>query len=133
MYKTGCRHSELLPCLWQSISESEFLLSCKKHSEERIIQKTILSNEEIDIIENKKNSSICLDRSTLSRAFNYLTYPYRFFIADSQLILHSFRHNYIKNLISQGLSIADVKAEIGHKQTKNTLSYVESIIKTIII
>lgn len=133
MYLTGCRHGEIDPRRWEVDGDDAFLLHCLKHSEVRRVLRSELTPELCGLIEARDVRRFVLSRSTLTRAFNRLSFPYRLRSLDCYIFLHAFRFNRIKLKYAELGSVQAVQEWIGHKEIKNTRLYIEKTVNILTI
>lgn len=131
MYLTGCRHGEIDPRLWETDGADAFLLHCLKHSEVRRVLRSELTPELCGFLESRDLTRFVLSRSTLTRAFNRLTFPYRLRSFDCYIFLHAFRFNRIKAKYVELGSVEAVRQWVGHVEIKNTRMYIEKNVNII--
>ncbi len=130
LYRTGLRISELLEInRIQLLSSEKILITTQKKSNNRIIDKkqfneifieSFISNQLHFLLRNYKYYSLNFN------LYNPLNHNLR--TRNKQISTHLFRHNYIKKRFQSGLSVSEISNEIGEKENKNTLKYINSII-----
>lgn len=124
MYCTGCRHEEINPKYWRIVDSEHYELDCRKHSEKRIIRRSTIPIEICEAIDSGNSDYFSLSRSTLTRAFMRLSFPYRVMYRSDNVFLHSFRYNFLKKLYVENGNFESCRLEIGHKNITNTMIYI---------
>ena len=129
LYELGIRHVELNPNRISILPDNSILVISAKKSEQRIIQSNTVSIPTYELIKRLSISDIIESRTTLSNYFNALSFPYRITSDNHELVLHSFRHRFIKKQMAIFNNANVVQSMIGHKSITNTLVYINSVIK----
>lgn len=124
MYLTGCRHEETQAKYWSVVSSELLLLSPSKHGKPRFFSRIDLGDELFFVILNGELDRFYVSRSTLSRAFLMLAYPYRISRGTDSTFLHVFRYAYVFRQVKQGFSEVAIKNKMGHNDIKSTLVYI---------
>ena len=128
LYETGIRHSELRRenIIW--LPDNSFRVLSKKKSENRVILSDSLSQECYFLLSNFQNKDVITSRSVLYEYFLGISFPYRILKSNNQVVLHSFRYNYIKKLYATLQDYQLVQSIIGHRDISHTIMYVNSIL-----
>lgn len=123
MYVTGCRHEETQRKYWSVVGSDVVLLTPVKHGKARLFCRSVLGDELFFIIINNELDEYHVARSTLTRAFMLLSFPYRVYRITEMALLHSFRYAYVFRLMESGLSEMEIQIKMGHSDLKNTQIY----------
>lgn len=128
LYETGIRHSELRRENLILLPDNSFKVISKKKSENRIIFSDSLSQECYNLLCNFTNNDVITSRSVLYDYFLGISYPWRVVKNNNQVVLHSFRYNYIKKLYALYNNYELVQSIIGHKELSHTIMYINSLL-----
>ena len=129
MYRTGCRYIEAAELKnWLYYDYDTVKLFTSKAGEIRIFKTSELPEPFMNMIKHNEERTATHSYRTIVRDF-YAASPYRIlYTGNKPIALHAFRHNYVKRLIFQGCSPAEIQYKMGHKDISNTLKYINSII-----
>lgn len=128
LYETGIRHSELKRENLILLPDNSFKVISKKRSENRIILSDSISQECYNLLCNFSNRDVITSRSVLYDYFLGISFPYRIIKNGNQVVLHSFRYNYIKKLYQLYGDYNLVQSIIGHKDLSHTIMYINSVL-----
>jgi site-specific recombinase XerD len=129
LYHTGLRVAELHEFhRWQLFSPSQAIVRLSKGETARIIDLSLLPVEVKDYLECGDtlpwNYSIRQYRVAMQRCL-----PFSYYISgDKVLQFHLFRHNYVRKLISNGMSELEVVQHIGWLSIDSYVHYRDRVI-----
>lgn len=131
LYETGIRHSELNRESLVILPDQTIKVISKKKSENRIIDPLTLSDKCLNLLYSFTNNDVILSRSVLYDYFLRSCYPYRIVKSGNQVVLHSFRYNFIKKLYTLYNDYVIVQSIIGHKDLSHTIMYINSTLQVL--
>ena len=130
MCKLGLRVSELNRSRWQFIGSTHLVLDTSKNSDVRLFEINNVPSFFIQYLQDSQSRDIMISRSGLySVLCKCITEPLPIF-TEKSTALHIFRYAYIQSLVQSGLSVEEIRQELGHKDMKNTnlyLSHLQSV------
>jgi len=128
LYNTGLRVNELLEYSRVEIIDTEIVqVATQKFSDPRLIEISELNPIYFAHLASDTLKSILRSYSYYSNKFVLFNslFP-RLAIKDKRVTTHLFRHNYVKKLHDNGLSILEISKIIGEREEKNTMGYIYS-------
>jgi site-specific recombinase XerD len=128
LYNTGLRVNELLEYSRIEIIDTNTVqVTTQKFSNPRLIQISDLNPIYFAHLAADTLNSILRSYSYYSNKFVLFNslFP-RLSIKDKRVTTHLFRHNYVKKLHDNGLTIPEISSIIGEKEDKNTIGYIYS-------
>jgi hypothetical protein len=123
LYLTGCRHEETQQKYWSVVSSDVVLLTPAKHGKARLFSRSMLGDKLFFFIVSSELDRYHVARSTLTRAFLLLSFPYRIYRVTEMTLLHSFRYAYVFRMMELGFTELEIQKEMGHNDLKNTKLY----------
>ncbi len=128
LYNTGLRVNELLEYSRVEIIDTETVqVTTQKFSNPRLIEISDINPIFFAHLAADTLKSILRSYSYYSNKFVLFNslFP-RLTIKDKRITTHLFRHNYVKKLHDNGLSIPEISKVIGEREEKNTMGYIFS-------
>jgi len=132
LYNTGLRVNELLEYSRVEIIDTETVqVITQKFSNPRLIEITEINPIYFAHLAADTLKSIIRSYSYYSNKFVLFNslFP-RLAIKDKRITTHLFRHNYVKRLHDDGMSIPEISEIIGEREEKNTMGYIYSQISS---
>ena len=90
-----------------------------------------MSDKCLNLLYSFTNNDVILSRSVLYDYFLRSCYPYRIVKSGNQVVLHSFRYNFIKKLYTLYNDYVIVQSIIGHKDLSHTIMYINSTLQVL--
>ena len=132
LYKTGLRINELLDYSRISIIDiNSVLVQTQKFSNPRVISISDFNPVYISHLASGSLDAFIRSYSYYSEKillFNSLFH--KLYINNKRISTHLYRHNFVKKLYEEGLSISEISNTIGERDNKNTFGYVHSQISS---
>ncbi len=128
LFNTGLRVNELLEYSRVEIIDTNTVqVTTQKFSNPRLIDISILNPIYFAHLASDTLKSILRSYSYYSNKFVLFNslYP-RLAIKDKRVTTHLFRHNFVKKLHDNGMSIPEISEIIGEREEKNTMGYIYS-------
>jgi integrase len=129
MYLHGLRFIEAYELKrWQKIRNGFWQLTTAKNGEIRIFDETYLPDLYIDELKTKREFVSDLSYATLLRAFEKYFPLSNAKCGNKRIKTHIFRHLYVLKMIDNGLAPVEIQKEMGHKDIRSTMQYINGII-----
>lgn len=127
MYHLGCRASESIDrSLWSVNPDNSYTLQPLKNNDVRQFNSFEVPFEFQLYIEGINEPGYNVNYERLRYLFKMFSIYPRIWVGKKESTCHLFRHNYVKKLMSQGLSNEEIRVKLGEKNMKSALSYIES-------
>lgn len=127
MYFTGCRASESIDVSrWTIQADNSYILDTLKNNDPRYFSNFDLPFEFQLYIEQSAFVSYSINYERLRYLFKMFSLYPRIWIGRKESTCHLFRHNYVKKLMSQGLTNEEIRVKLGERNLKSALSYINS-------
>lgn len=127
MYHLGCRASESIDrSLWSVNPDNSYSLRPLKNNDVRQFNSFEVPFEFQLFIEGVNVPDYIVNYERLRYLFKMFSIYPRIWIGKKESTCHLFRHNYVKKLLSQGLSYEDVRIKLGEKNMKSAMAYIDS-------
>lgn len=129
LYNCGCRASESVNMLkWSELDNSNLKLVTLKYNYERTIEKAILPVTFVTLVLDPEKKEFYCSASNLRKTFEKLTLYPNARVLNKQISLHMFRHNFVKQLYSNGASVDEIEKILGLKSSDIVNNYLHSVI-----
>lgn len=129
LYSTGLRYNDVSLCFNSSYNDTSFILKPSKHNNPRSILFSDVSSSFCNFVRGIDNLLYRIPYASLIREFKRCLPVPSVFINDKSILLHLFRHNYMKKLFLSGNSLSTIAQITGEKHVVSVSNYVFSEIK----
>ena len=128
LYSSGLRASECINVsAWLRLANGDWLVPGHKKGNPKILGENRLPSLLIDFLDENPEFRFLGSISTYQRLFVERSGLHQSYVGQKRMLLHTFRHLYIKRRAVEGASLQDISTEIGNKKNTITMGYINKI------
>jgi len=123
--KTGLRVGELLDMReWELTQSGKVFVPAHKRGNAKLISQELFRNEIIVTMSEGKVYSFPGSRTTYRNLFIRYSGLDSCYVGRKRILLHAFRHVFIKQKVDEGVSISEISTALGIRRNGTTLGYI---------
>lgn len=127
MYNLGIRASESFNFnLWSLENQNFIILRPLKYNDVRVFSLEEIPISFLNLLHNNNLTNYKVNYSRLNYLYNSGALYNNIYIGNKSTTLHLFRHIYVKRLILRGFSDIEIKNNLGERNLKSALAYINS-------
>lgn len=128
LYDTGLRYNDVLLCFNTYISGDSFIVLPSKSNNARVISLSSIPVIFQEFVKGYDSLYFRISYQSLIRSLSQCSSYSTLQIGKKSVLLHLFRHNYMKKLFLAGKSLSEIALITGEKHISSVNSYVFSSI-----